>query len=107
MMFDDLTADRQPEARSARFVGERVACLAELLEDPRLVLRRDSDPGVRHADDDRLAGLIVPGPARNRPFGGEFHGVRDQVDDHLDQPIAVAHDSRWGLPLPKSPYKSP
>ena len=46
VVLDDLAADRQPEAGPARLVGQRVAGLPELLEDPGLVLRGDPDPGV-------------------------------------------------------------
>jgi len=54
-MLDDAPADVQPEAAALRLAGERVARLAELVEDDLLVLGADSLAIVTHIDAHELA----------------------------------------------------
>ena len=51
VVLDDVTTDRQTEAGATRRVGQRVAGLAERLEDPGLILGRDAHAGVDDADE--------------------------------------------------------
>src|SRR5438067_127755 len=46
VMLHDLAADRQPQPRPVRLAGQRVAHLAELLEDRLALLRRHARAGV-------------------------------------------------------------
>src|SRR5689334_4927335 len=54
-MLDDLAADMQAEAAAVRLGGERVARLAELVEDQLLVGRIDARAVVAHLDAQRAA----------------------------------------------------
>src|SRR5918992_6382708 len=48
VVLDDVPADGQPQARAVRLLGERVARLAELVEDDVLVLGAHAGPVVAH-----------------------------------------------------------
>ena len=78
MQLDELLRESQPEARAfllARLVAPN---LAELLEDGRLVLRADADPGVADRDLDRP--FREPGlEADPAPLRGELDGIRKEV----------------------------
>src|SRR5258708_7016685 len=54
-MLDDLAADVQPEAAAVRLGGERVAHLAELVEDHALVGGIDAPAVVAHPGAQRAA----------------------------------------------------
>src|SRR5207302_1180804 len=49
-VLDDLPADVQPEAAAVRLGGQRVADLAELVEDQALIGRIDARPVVAYLD---------------------------------------------------------
>src|SRR5258706_15482904 len=49
-VLDDLAADVQPEPAAVRLAGQRIADLAELVEDDELVRRVDAVAVVAHAD---------------------------------------------------------
>ena len=92
--FDQPPADRQPQAGAAIRAADRAVGLREALEQPFLAVRRDPDPGIGHAEADRVAartGLFVeqvdghPAPRR------ELHGVVEEVQQDLPQPPGVAH----------------
>src|SRR5262249_42550745 len=78
VQFDELLGERQPEPRALLLAGVVPADLAELLEDGRLILRRDPDPRVMHGDRDHLRchrdGEVDPTAVR-----GEFDRVGEQV----------------------------
>src|SRR5581483_5496560 len=58
------------------------ADLAELLEDRRLILRRDPDPGVADGDLERAV-VACGGDLDATPLGRELHGVGEEVHEHL------------------------
>ena len=89
-MRDDHAADRQAETRPLRFDGHPVAALTEPLEDRGPVLARDARAVV---DTRTIPRSPVRPSAHAHPSGPvlrEFHGIRQQVDDHLRQPVGVA-----------------
>src|SRR6266511_2884415 len=93
-VLDDLTADREPQPRSPRLRGQRVTDLAKLLEDDRLVIRRDPRPIVAHVDADR-AGQRAERDGDPPPgVGAKLRRVGEEVDHDLHEAIAVRHYPR-------------
>src|SRR5262249_33504594 len=92
VVLHDLFADGQPEASAARLVGESVAHLLELLEDLLVIGRSDPDAGVGDTDGN-LPALRLRGDG-DRARLRNLHGIRDQIDHHLDQPVAIARHRR-------------
>src|SRR5262249_44325843 len=90
VQLDEPLREREPEPGAIALLEADLGLL-ELLEDPLVILGRDSRSGVRHGHE-RLAvhprGLDADVPARRR----ELHRVREQVEDHLAQPAFVAVD---------------
>src|SRR5581483_5536249 len=96
--LDDLPGERQPEPDTRDPARARLAA-EKLAEDPRLVLSRDAEPLVLHAGDDRGAFAVDPNadPAAARRV---LDGVREQVDHHLCEALAVGqHRQRPGVDL--------
>src|SRR5688572_20827589 len=54
----NFAADRQPETRTAEFAGRRCIRLLERLEDQPLLLLRDADARVPHAECNYIARLL-------------------------------------------------
>src|SRR5258708_23481916 len=99
-MLDDLAADVQPEAAAVRLGGERVAHLAELVEDHALVGGIDARAVVAHLDAQR-AGLLPERHANAAASGlAELRRVRQQVQHHLDDAVDIGtHRRRLRPPL--------
>ena len=67
------------------------ASLLERLENPRLILLRDSDPRVLHRHVDLVA--HTPSVYLHPPAGGsELHGIREQIERDLLQPQRIRDD---------------
>src|SRR3989442_7013446 len=82
-MLDDLAADVQAEAAAVRLGGERVAHLAEFVEDHALVGRIDPRAVVAHLDAKR-ARLLFERDADAAAAGlAELRRVRQHVENHL------------------------
>jgi hypothetical protein len=85
----DLAADREPEPGARRLLRERVAHLAELLEDHRLVL------AARRPRRCPRTSMRTPRPpptsrtSTRRLPGAELHRVGEQVEHHLHHAVAV------------------
>ena len=95
MGLDDMAGDGQPEARAAAAPTGLVG-LVEALEDPRLVGLRDADPVIldHHRD------LLVRRPDPDDDLatvGAELHGIVEEIDHHLPEPILRPADRRNGL----------
>ena len=100
-----LSADGEPETGAAVFSARRRIGLLESLEDDLLLLGRNADAGVcdfEGNDASRRAEHGVPGrPAfagrkdlEVHPAAlGELEGVRQQVLEHLLQPLGVGEDA--------------
>src|SRR5215471_621253 len=88
--LDQPFREREPEPGAVALL-EADFRLLELLEDPLVVLGRDSRPGIRHGHE-HLAVHPRRGdadvPARRR----ELHRVREQVEDDLAQAALVSVD---------------
>src|SRR5882672_9451069 len=88
--LDELSRQREAETR-ALALARGVAHLAELLEDRLLVLWRDTDPGVGHGHlDGAIRGQrthVDPAALRR-----EFHGVGQQIQEHLLELALVGDD---------------
>jgi hypothetical protein len=67
MHLDESLDQREPEAEAALAPVQRRIGLRERLEDPRQHLRRNSRPGVAHAQDGLLEMRVEPRP-RSRRF---------------------------------------
>src|SRR4051812_791046 len=85
--LDDVSRDPQSEPEPA--VLSRPFGALESLEDLLLVLGRDADPAVRHAQ--HRAGTLDSRLDLDRPPLAVLQRVRDQVGDHLLQADAVPH----------------
>ena len=90
---DELLADGQAEAGAPEAAHRRGVRLSEAVEDGRLLVGRDADPGVAdleaQPDPGRVPGL---GSALDGDLSmlGEFHGVRYQVEEELTQPNRIS-----------------
>ena len=82
-MFDDAFADRKPESR-ALFEGVE---FDEPVENPPLPFGRNA--AARVGDVETEPAALRPVAEADRPFGGEFRGVGQQVDQQLRKPVAV------------------
>ena len=94
-VVDDLAADREPQAGARGLLGERVAHLAELLEDHALVLAADAHAVVaarRRARRRRPRATPHLDPAR--ALRAELHRVGQQVQHHLHHAVAVGEHRR-------------
>ena len=96
MRFDEMAADRQPEAEPAVRPRERAVGLAEALEEVGQELRRDAFPGVADADLDLRVDALQP-HLDAAAAGRELDRVRQQVPDHLLQPLRIARHRHAGL----------
>ena len=81
---DEALHDREPESRAAPI---RVRLLVAL-EDRCLEVGGDADPGVRHLHHDVLVGDLRGEPDDPRRLA-VLHGVREQVHEHLVDPLGV------------------
>src|SRR2546428_620832 len=88
--LDELSCQGETETGALAF-ARGVADLAELLEDRVLVLWRDADPGVgdRHLDGAVRGQRTHVDPAA---LGREFHGVGQQIQEHLLELALVGDD---------------
>ena len=73
---------------------ERTVHLAEPLEQAVDPIGRDAGTGVAHLDGQALGRLIVGGAQGHVALDGEFHGVADQVEQHLAQTVGVEGDQQ-------------
>ncbi len=105
----DLTGDGQPEPRAAVLAAGRAVRLLERLEDDAHLAGRDPDAGVGDGERDHVGlrvgqrtglqellpdrlGHVLAGRTDHqldRPGVGELHRVRQQVAQHLQQPLLV------------------
>src|SRR3954447_13402763 len=90
--FDDLAGQREPEADPGNAARARLAA-KELAEHARLVLGRDPEALVVDARADRLPAPanLDPDPTARRRV---LDGVREQVDHHLRDALAVRVDGQ-------------
>src|SRR6185503_426865 len=97
----DLAADGKPEPGAAELPTRRAIRLLECFEDQLLLVLRDPDAGVAHDEGDHLLRAVelargepppLVGPTHREPDRAllrELEGVRQQVLEHLLQPLAV------------------
>ena len=94
--FHQFLGDGQPQARAAEAAGGVARPLVEALEEFRGPGRVQADAGVGHGHgqpDPAGRGLIgrhgFHGDG-NRPGGGEFDGVAQEIEQDLSQPARIA-----------------
>lgn len=89
----DVPHQRQPQAGSLDVMDQRVAAAVELLENPVLFVRRDSDPPVAHFQLHAAVGAV-------QADADEFlvlrilQGVVDQVEQRTGDSLPVHSDRR-------------
>ena len=83
--------DGEAQARAAGLAGVAVVDPVEPLEHPRLVLRRDADAGIAHAERD-AAGILPHDGLHAAALPIVLDGVVQEVVDHLLQDLLVAQD---------------
>src|SRR6185295_10082563 len=82
--------NRQPQAGSAEFTGGRAVDLLEILEDTRVILGGDTDPGVAHTELELVASLVVCRRHANRALARELQRIAQQIDQNLLQLLTIA-----------------
>src|SRR6266511_4757934 len=91
---ENFTGYGEPEPGSSRLFGERVAGLLEALENPVVILLVDADAVVANVD---AQGAVLPPRLEPHPtclLVGKLHGVGDEIDDDLHQPVWVDANDR-------------
>src|SRR5690606_39623664 len=90
-VFDDAVDHRQPQARAfARLLGSE-----EWLENAIEVLACDTAAAVGNSDvAERADQLAVDGDGA--VFGAGIAGIREQIDEHLQQPLVVGEYVQTG-----------
>src|SRR6185369_17560175 len=93
MQLDEPLRDREPDAEAALRAIERLIALHEQIEDVRQDLRIDADALIAHANlhdalDPRQTDLNAPLVRR------ELRCIRQQVADHLREPVRIAVDDQ-------------
>ena len=91
--FDELPRNGQTQTEPAAFTSDPGVRLAESLEDMGQEFRGNPNPGVAHRDfkvgiDPLEPDLNLAVPVR------ELHGIRQQIPQHLLQPLRVPRDGR-------------
>ena len=86
-----------PETGPLRLVDERVAGLAEPLEDLLVILLGNAGAIVAHADQDRVRFRARFNGDQATVLVAELYGVGDQIDDHLRDAVRVHEDFRQVL----------
>ena len=99
MCLDDLPHERKPQTQSAVHACAGAVGLPESLEDMRQKRGGNADAGVAHGERDcRICG--IDGKCDRAAGRSKFHGVRQQVPDHLLKPRWIArHHARGGRDL--------
>ena len=94
-----FAADGEAQSRTTVFAAGAGICLLERLEDDLLLLQRNADAGIGHFECDHRRRLVehrvLRAPAartdemlsRTPPCAGELERVRQQVLQHLLQPL--------------------
>src|SRR5215204_3080747 len=95
---DELAADVQPQPGAARDLSLVWVRAVELLEDRPLLGRRDSDPLVLDLDP-RAGRGATRGDGDRSAAWRVLDRVVDQVEEHLLDPVAVAHRGGVGVDL--------
>ena len=92
-----LLADRQPQAGAAEALRHRGGRLAEVLEQPALLLAGHADAAVADGELDHrpaVALLQAAGAHPDPAVAGELDRIGEQVGEHLAQPGRVAAQLR-------------
>src|SRR5579883_3676828 len=93
----DREGERQTDTGALDTTLLGVGAALELLPDPAPVAARDADPVVLDVDHDLFPALgydDLDPPVRRRRV---FPGVREEVEDHLDDRVPVDRDGRHVL----------
>src|SRR6185369_2221711 len=93
MYFDEMPRDRQPESKTTMLSRRRAVSLSETFKNVRQKLRTDSLTGVRNANlnsRSHLRDFHAHAPAALR----KLHCIRQQVPNHLLQPVGVSGNHR-------------
>src|SRR5581483_5124454 len=89
MELDDHPHERETDAESRPLPRERTVSLHEHLEDARQERRRNADPAVAHAKDDRIAAPREAEPDETTRRA-ELDRVVEEMDDDLDETSEIA-----------------
>src|SRR5438067_9388758 len=89
MQLDQTFGKRQPESRAFLFAPDLAVDLTERRHGLGDVFRRHADAVVADPDGQATAVLERARDANLTAFGGELHGVRQQIDEDLPQPALV------------------
>ncbi len=89
--LDQLGADGQPKTAAAIFPGRSAVTLGEDVKNRRLLFRWNADAGVGYGKEQAIAPILEIADVNGyHPFGGEFHGVADDIHQQLPQAVGVA-----------------
>ena len=99
--------DRQPEPGVAALARARLGHPVEALGDPRKVGRGNADSRVGYSQTGGIA-LNAGSDSHPPPLGGELDGIIDQVDQDLDQSVAISEhqgETRRHLGGERDPFR--
>src|SRR5258708_2737779 len=106
-VFDDPAADMQPQPAALRLAGERIARLAEFLEDKLLVGGADAYAVISHFHAKETALLRERYSDYSRRTLAEFGGIGEEIEHHLHQAVAVGEYGRNFLRQLERPLDAP
>ena len=98
VLLDDRAHDHEPEPRAGNRLPRRGRCAEEAGEELALLVDRDADAGV--GDGDPRERAVLHDADRHRAAGvGELDRVRDQIVEHLREPVGVRAHGRSAVEL--------
>lgn len=89
MMFNDTFAYGKTKSCPIWFSGALACDLVKFFEDPLMFLRGDPGAVISHLDAD-IPAFIKEADLYSCMLTGIFHGVGDEVDDHLHDAVSVS-----------------
>ena len=94
MSFHDFLTNGQPQTRTLRFVRQIVVRhLFEFFKNGLLEIFVDTPASIGHPNQERIVAFLF-GCNRYGTMFGKFGGVRQQIDQHLQQPIRIPRGCR-------------
>ena len=89
--LDDVPDDRQTDPKPPVNSGRKAARLAESFKNVRQELRTDADSSIADPDVSPARRIFQP-HLDQAALVGKLYGIRQEVPDHLLDPVAVAPD---------------
>src|ERR671935_68677 len=93
MCVDNSLSNRQTQTGTLVHAAQVPANLGEFIENPCLVLGRNSNPRILHDYFElSFVGVMAHAKTNGSSRGSELHGITDQVNEHLLDALAISFD---------------